>query len=219
MSLVCVNTSKKIDLINIVGKINADIIENYIKKYGNITKKEIVKNIIGTKNYNSLKQQIYITPPTKLLSINNSQSFLHELSNFNDELVNSKISTKISEIQSSSKSYGYIYILRRDEDKYTRWYKVGMTKREPEIRADEWGYNLVFFAITSNHKKFERLIHLYLNFAHCNRKAMHGKGKNEVEWFYIALDIIKTVIISTIECYDSEYENFKKNNITRISDI
>lgn len=217
--IVCVNTDKSENLINIIGDKNAIKIINYIQQNGYIVKKEVIKQILGKKEYDKFKINLYIEPPSSLLKIDDAYLFLTKLSKFNDCEVNSKICKKVMEIQKSPKSYGYIYILRRDEDKYTKWYKVGMTNREPEVRAKEWGYKLLYFAITSNHKKFERLIHLFLNYAHNKRKAIHGKGKYEVEWFHIRFDLIKKTIENVIEMYDDQYDRFTQSNIKRIRDL
>ena len=219
MSLVCVNTSNTDELVKIIGIKNANEISKFIEKNGYINKKEIINKIIGNSNYKIYKKSLYIDPPSTLLKINNLHDFLQELCKYNDNLINSKISQKISQIQTSNKSFGYVYILRRNADKYTKWYKVGMTRREPEVRAAEWNYELKFFMLTSNHKLFERLIHLYLNFAHCKREAIHGKGKYEVEWFHVNFNLIVKVIKTLIEIYDDKSSFFNKNNIKRIHDL
>lgn len=199
-------------------KIASDIIK-YRTDNGLFLKKQSISKILGKKHYNEIKSYIVISLPSTLLAIDNDHEFLDQLSKYNNDSVNLDICKLKLQIASTSREIGYNYILHNPDDKHVRWYKVGLTSREPEIRAREWKYDLRYHRITSCSKIMERLLHKYLDFAHSLRKAMSGKGKNEVEWFYISYKLLVRTMDAVINTCDPWSNEFTFFEINRLSDL
>ena len=177
-------------------------VTDYIYTNGRFRRKQDIKNCIGSIIYNQLKDNFIINPPSRLLQIKDDKEFLTELSKFNNVESRNKIKKYIDKINPSIKNCGHNYVLRWSGDKYKKWYKVGETKRDPLVRASEWKYNLIDETFTSDRKTMERILHQHLNFAHSIRDAIHGKGKTEVEWFYLSKNMLMRTIKAVINIFD-----------------
>lgn len=100
---------------------------------------------------------------------------------------------------------GWIYVLKYDGDKTNPWYKIGYTsKKTSEERTQYWNYTVKkTYKVNNNPKIIEKIIHLFLNPYHITRKAIHGEGKTEIEWFYLKLEYINKVICEIIDMLPS----------------
>jgi hypothetical protein len=221
--VIDINTAKYDELMSLFkNKTIALNIIRYRSENGLFIKKQLTSVVIGKNNYNMLKSSFVISLPADLLKIDDDYEYLDKLSKYNDDKVNFDIyvrKKKIADMDKNSATIGYNYILHYSGDAHIKWYKVGETSKEPEERAAKWRYNLKYFRITSCRKSMERLLHKYLNFAHCLRPAIHGKGMNEVEWFYISFELIKRTMDAVINTCDPIYKAFKKFKIIRYSDL
>ena len=181
--------------------------------------KQDIQRFLGNETYDQFKNRLIIKPPYKLLKISNDSKYLQELEKYNDQKSHDKIEQYRKEFNPSLKRSGYNYIMKWNGDKHATWYKVGMTKKKPQIRANEWGYDLVFQRFTSDRITMEKLLHRHLNFAHSVRPAINGKGKIEIEWFYVSKDILVKTINSIINVYDYFSEHFKFFEINHRSQL
>lgn len=186
----------------------------YRSLHGKFLRKQDIKNCIGSSAYNFHKDLIYINPLTVHLEIKCDKEFLEELTKCNDEKARKKIYSYINRINPSFSTTGENYILRYEGDKYTKWYKVGETGRTVQVRASEWNYTPVFSRFVSDRKILEKLLHQHLNFAHTIRPAIHGKGRTEVEWFYISKKMLMRTMNAVINIFDPYSEHFNTFGIT-----
>lgn len=183
---------------------------NHVRKYGVFKSKRDAEVCFGRTKYNTIRKFICIEPPTKLINVSNVNDFLAQLVKFNDTKSMENIRNYIARISPSTDKIGFNYILRNYDESKSKWYKVGETgRKDPQTRANEWGYGLLESFTTSDRKIMEKLVHNYLNFAHVIRPAMHGKGKTEIEWFHVKFDLLKKTIECVLEKYDPYYTHFK----------
>lgn len=96
-----------------------------------------------------------------------------------------KITQNLEKLPSQTDGEGFVYGFFSPSDKNLRrnfWMKLGRTTRfNPEERVAQWGGNLIFCQRSHFNKRFERLVHLFFDFAH---KIRYNDGKKEVEWFH-----------------------------------
>ena len=147
---------------------DVQVICNYKNTKGYFLKKDDLKKILLNASYDNIKNHVFISLPSRLLSIHDDKEFLQNLTSYNSAEVNIKIKETIRFIQNNKpKKFGYMYVLKDSGDSHTRWNKVGKTIREPEIRANEWKYNLKHFRLCSSSDTFERFYilveHMFLN--------------------------------------------------------
>lgn len=129
------------------------------------------------------------------------------------EKTQKKIIDKINEQPSDTDGVGYVYGFTKSEDKNTRYnfyMKMGRTSRkDPETRIEEWGGIQVFSIRSIYNKKFERLVHLFFEFANVHRKNKKKPGSFEVEWFKFdkSYNMNKSFIISKVNLINSLIED------------
>lgn len=186
-------------------KKQVDKIIQYRVKKGYFTRRQDLALLIGTPLYKTIRKRIIINPPSKtFLDIVSDHSFLNAIKKYNDNDVQIKIDRKAQKIITYDTDNGFIYILKNPKDKHAKWYKIGFTKKKPEKRAKEWGYELLYSKATANVKIMERLIHKYLNFCHHVRSSINGRGLTEVEWFYLSYELIKRTVKACISIYNTD---------------
>jgi len=91
---------------------------------------------------------------------------------------------------------GYIYVL---EHPYDLMYKVGRTKRDPHMRAREWGYKLLWYGFTKKNIRSEKIAHSYLSLFHEIIPSINGKGKTEIEWFRIPFCFLEGILVNVLQ--------------------
>ena len=136
--------------------------------------------------------------------------YLHDYSELlklferNNKLTQKKIIEKLKSPPSKTDSEGYVYGFYKKTDINTRfdfYIKLGRTAKEvPQERINEWRGKQVFTILTNYNKKFERLVHLFFNFANVHRMCERFPNKKEIEWFKFErnLQIDMNFIISRI---------------------
>ena len=213
-----INYSSSTDLQKIFSeKITKKILKRKLTLGWFKTKQQVMETI-GPKIYITTKDHFIITPSSDLLAIKNNGEFLVQLSKYNSDDINRDI-VKIAQAISTKHDCGYSYILKNPHDNYVRWYKIGETQRDSQIRENEWGYDLKWAKLSSCGKKIERLLYKYLNFAHSKRIGIDGKISYEIDWFYLHYDLLTKIINAVFHVYDPYSYYFETFNIKSIHDL
>jgi hypothetical protein len=103
----------------------------------------------------------------------------------NDKYTQKQILEVLSREPSETDSIGFVYGFNKNDhlskSNYDFYIKLGRTIRDPHTRISEWNGDQIFCKKSIYNKKFERLVHLFFNFAH---EIIINKSKRELEWFH-----------------------------------